>query len=97
MFSVSRKCCVVTMVPMVRRILSLVLVSALSLSPALSSPHRQNSKRMSIWDAVPDNSFRSGEIPEGVNKTKYLIRSKSYQERAYSRPGQVGRSSPCPV
>ena len=36
-------------------------LALLSILPALASPHRQNSKRMSIWEAVPDTSFRSGE------------------------------------
>ena len=33
----------------------------LALPLASPSPSRQNSKRMSIWDAVPDTGFRSGK------------------------------------
>ena len=38
-------------------------VSLLLLALPLASPgpSRQNSKRMSIWDAVPDTGFRSGK------------------------------------
>ena len=44
-----------------------VTVSLLLLALPLASPSpgpgpsRQNSKRMSIWDAVPDTGFRSGK------------------------------------
>ena len=88
-FSVFRKYEAVTMVLMARRIVSLVLVSALSLAPTLSSPHRQNSKRMSIWDAVPDKSFRSGEIHEGsITQTSNpvsIISGKSIQQTRSGR------------
>ena len=35
-----------------------------------TNPNRQNSKRMSIFDAVPDRSFRSGKSIESERKGK---------------------------
>ena len=46
----------------------MVRLAWLALLPllALSSPDRRNSKRLQIWDAVPDTGFRSGRQIESA-------------------------------